>query len=95
MVFAYREFETWFIASAQALRGQCGLSQDFEVPKGGPESKRGAKEWLNKHMPDGYIETIHQKEFVRVFSLDEARVVPSFAKLERDVMSLITALLAL
>jgi hypothetical protein len=95
MVFAHREFETWFIASAQSLRGQFGLSEDFAIPKGGPESKRGAKEWLHQHMADGYVETVHQKELARLFSLAEARVVPSFAKLERDVIGLITTLLAL
>ena len=50
VVLAKREYEAWFIAAAESLGGQCGLSQDL-VADPNPESIRGAKEWLSRRMP--------------------------------------------
>ena len=43
VVLAKREFETWFLAAAESLRGQRGLGNDIHSPND-PEAIRGAKE---------------------------------------------------
>ena len=43
VVLAKREFEAWFLAAAESLRGKLGLPGNLESP-GDPEGIRGAKE---------------------------------------------------
>lgn len=59
VVLANPEFETWFLASAESLRGRQGLSPGLTAPAD-PEKVRGAKEWLRSHMTPNrrYAETI-------------------------------------
>jgi predicted GTPase len=47
-----------------------------------PESIRGAKEWLTRHMERGrsYSETLDQPSFAARFDLQAARALPSFSK---------------
>jgi hypothetical protein len=45
VVIAKREFESWFLAAAESLRGNRGLATDLNPPPD-PETIRGAKEWL-------------------------------------------------
>jgi hypothetical protein len=52
VVLAKREFEGWFLASAESLRGKRGLPDDLTSPPD-PESIRGAKEWMARHMIGG------------------------------------------
>lgn len=52
VVLAKREFEAWFLASAESLRGRRGLSETLEAPPD-PEVIQGAKEWLTSHMGPG------------------------------------------
>ena len=77
VVLAYREFETWFIAAARSLRGQCGLPDDLDPPQDA-EGIRNAKGWLGARMNVAYDPITHQIEFVRAFNLEEARSNRSF-----------------
>lgn len=72
VVLANREYEAWFIAAAESLRGKNGF-----VPKGAlpdAESIRGAKEWMGKQLPPGrkYSEVIDQEAFSAVMDLQQA-----------------------
>lgn len=94
VVLAKREFEAWFLASAESLRGRRGLASDLEAPSD-PEAIRGAKEWLTARMGPGqrYVETLDQPALAAVFDLERARRgAPSFDKLFRDVLGLAKAL---
>lgn len=77
VALAHREFETWFLAAAASLRGCAGLP-DCLTPPENPESIRGAKEWLGKHMPVPYDPIIHQARLTAHFDLHQARANPSF-----------------
>jgi hypothetical protein len=94
VVLAKREFEAWFIAAAESLKGLRGLSSSLQTPPD-PEGIRGAKEWLSRHMPANrrYSETRDQPAFTAVFDLDLARQrSDSFEKCFRDIVALLTAL---
>lgn len=95
VVLAHREYETWFIAAAESLRGCINLPSDLSNP-GHPEHIRGAKEWLSSHLPRHvrYSETVDQPELTRRFDLKAARRVDSFDKLYREVIKLLTVLRA-
>lgn len=87
VVIAYREYETWFLAAVDSLRGQCRISQDASPPPN-PESKRNAKGALEAFMPGGasYAETIHQKKLSAVFDMALAhKRNRSFRKLTKIV----------
>ena len=90
VILAKREFEAWFLAAAESLRGRRGLAGDLESPSE-PESVRGAKEWLTAHMTEGrrYVETLDQSALAAVFDLDRARQARSFDKFFRDVLGLL------
>lgn len=93
VTFAFREYETWFLAAARSLRGVAELPDHLETPKEA-ESIRDAKGWLDRHLPNGYRETVEQEILTHRFSLEEAATVSSFRKLRRDVESLISQLRA-
>jgi len=61
VVLVHREYEAWFLASAESLRGYHNLQEDLHPPES-PETIRDAKGWLSEHMPNGiiYKETSHQ-----------------------------------
>jgi hypothetical protein len=88
VVLAKREFEAWFLAAAESLRGKRGLSPSLKAPED-PESIRGAKEWLTAHMEPGrrYVETLDQPALAAIFDLELARRASSFDKLYREVAS--------
>lgn len=88
VALAYREYETWFLAAAQSLRGLRGLPADLDPPVP-VEGMRGAKEWLSRRMYEPYDPVTHQIEFTRAFDLDAARVVPSFERLFQRLSSLL------
>ena len=94
VVLAKSEFEAWFLAAAESLRGKGGLPADLEPPPD-PESIRGAKEWLSKRMPrgQGYSETEHQPAFTALFDLNAARRADSFDKCFRDIERVLRQLL--
>jgi len=90
VVFAKKEFEAWFLAAAESLRGKYGLPDNLETPAD-PEAIRGAKEWLSNKMPLGrsYAETTDQPAFTAVFDMDAARRADSFDKCYREVKNLL------
>lgn len=77
VALAHREYETWFLAAAESLRGCAGLPAQLNPPLN-PESIRGAKEWLGEHMPVRYDPIIHQAAMTTRFDLHQARANPSF-----------------
>ena len=93
VVLAKKEYEAWFIAAAESLCGECGLPQDL-VGDPNPESIRGAKEWLSKHMPQNrrYAETTDQAALTNVFDMHAARRADSFDKCYREIIRLLTVL---
>ncbi len=84
VVIAKNEYEAWFLAAAESLRGQRRLRQDIEPPID-PESIRGAKEWLQDRMVVGnrYSETVDQPAMTALFDLQMARRSPSFDRFYR------------
>jgi hypothetical protein len=92
VVLAKREFEAWFLASAESLQGVRGLPPDLQPPPD-PESIRDAKGWLSNRMPRGqsYKETEHQAALTAQFNLDSARQRSrSFDKCYREIVRLLT-----
>jgi hypothetical protein len=93
VVLAKKEYEAWFIAAAESLRGHCGLSEEL-VADSNPESVRGAKEWLSRRMPQNrrYAETTDQAALTAVFDMQAARQADSFDKCYREIVRLLTVL---
>ena len=93
VVLAKHEFEAWFLASAESLRGRRGLRNDLNSPDN-PEAIRGAKEWLRQQMQSGrtYRETRDQPALAALFDLEQARRADSFDKCYRDIVRLLDAL---
>jgi Domain of unknown function (DUF4276) len=93
VVLANREFETWFVASAESLAGNHGFPADLTAPDD-PERIRGAKEWLTSHKMDGhpYKPTVDQAPLASIFDMEQARSgSPSFDKFCREARSLLGA----
>ena len=96
VVVANREYEAWFLAAAESLRGHRGLPGDLQPPVA-PESVRGAKEWLSRNMrrEEPYGPTRHQASFSAQIDLSLARQNSrSFRKLDKEVRRLVEALQA-
>lgn len=90
VVLAHCEYEAWFLAAAQSLRGRRGLSTELSVPED-PEAIRGAKEWLRRNMLGSrtYSETVDQPAFTALFDIDAARTCRSFDRLCRVIQNLL------
>jgi hypothetical protein len=93
VVIAKQEFESWFLAAAESLRGSRGLSSILDAPSD-PESLHGAKEWLSAHMEGGrvYVETLDQPALAALFDFDIARRADSFGKFHREIVRLLSEL---
>jgi len=93
VVLAKREYEAWFLAAIESLRRAGKLVGHAEAP-GEPESVSDPKRCLSRLMPPGrsYRETVDQPAFSALMDLSEAQKCPSFAKLRRDVASLLDRL---
>jgi len=89
VVLAVREYEAWFLAAAESLRGRRGLPADLEPPLT-PEAFRDAKGWLGDRMLRGYSPTADQPALTDLFDLEQARRSPSFDKLVRELTRLLT-----
>lgn len=100
VVLAHREFEAFFLPCLSRMVGRKLVSPEgIERPgllpgsvfTGNPESLRGVKEWLSKHMPPGraYKPTLDQLALARLVDfrmLREANPgLPCFGSLERAV----------
>lgn len=84
VVLAKEEYESWFLASADSLRGCRGLPASFSAP-GNPESIRHPKEWLKQQMPESrYRETTDQPALTESIDFNLAKTrSDSFDKLMR------------
>ncbi len=93
VVLAKQEFESWFLAAAESLRGKRGLKDDINPPSS-PENIRGAKEWLSKQMENNrkYRETLDQPALAALFDIEQARRSDSFDKCYRDIAWLLEEL---
>ncbi|MCY4074068.1 MAG: DUF4276 family protein [Acidobacteria bacterium] len=94
VVLAHREYEAWFLASIESLRGFHGVTTNAQ-PHPDPEGPRGAKEQLRARMQPGaiYLPTVDQPAFSSEFSLAAAyRGCRSFRKLADSFASLIRAM---
>ena len=93
VVLAKCEFEAWFLAAAESLRGQRGLKNDIDSPDN-PEEIRGAKEWLRHRMQRSktYSARRDQPALVVLFDMEQARQADSFDKCYRDIVRLLEEL---
>lgn len=90
VILAKQEYEAWFLAAAESLRGKRGLPDDLPMPLD-PESIRDAKGWLSQQMPPGrsYAETADQAALTSLFDLEMARRSDSFDKCYRDIRKML------
>jgi hypothetical protein len=93
VVLAKNEFEAWFLAAAESLRGRRGLQNDIDPPND-PEAIRGAKGWLSQQMENSrtYRETRDQPALAALFDIEQARQADSFDKCYRDIVRLLDEL---
>ncbi len=87
VVLAKREYEAWFLAAAESIRGKRGLRGDLESPEN-PEAIRDAKGWLATRMgrARSYSETTDQPALTALFDLELATGrSPSLDKLVREL----------
>ena len=76
IVFAYREYEAWFLASMETIARDSGNSfRPDLVYQGDVETRRGVKEWLTHQMPlrQIYKPTLHQAGFTTLIDIDLAK----------------------
>ncbi|MHB1307787.1 MAG: DUF4276 family protein [Limisphaerales bacterium] len=94
VVVAYREYESWFLAALESLRGRHGIAQNATAP-GNSESPRNAKGALEEFMPPdrAYSETGDQPAMSAEFDLGLAhRRNRSFRKLVKAFGNLLSQL---
>jgi hypothetical protein len=94
IVCAKQEYEAWFLASVETIRGQRGISSAASF-EGLVEDVKGVKEWLTWQMPQGraYNETLDQAPLSQAIDLDLARQSSrSFRRLCHAVGELIQAM---
>ena len=92
VVIAKNEFEAWFLAAADSLRGKRGLKGDITSPNN-PEGISDAKRWLSQRMEDKtYRETTDQAALTAQFDFEQARQADSFDKCYREIVRLLEEL---
>ncbi len=94
IVCAKSEFETWFLASLDTIRGRAAISETARFT-GVIESLRGAKEWLSDQMPPDrtYKETVDQPSLTPFIDLSLAHLNSrSFRRLCHAVEQLLAAM---
>jgi hypothetical protein len=85
IVLPNREYEAWFLAAIESLRGTRGIRDDA-TPHPNPESPRGAAEELRRRMPKNrsYSKPVDQPALTKVFDMAEAhRRCRSFRRMVR------------
>ena len=92
-MIAKNEFEAWFLAAAESIRGQRGLRDNIHPPNN-PEAIKDAKGWLRDRMEDSrtYRETRDQPALTALFDIEQARQADSFDKCYRDIVRLLEEL---
>jgi hypothetical protein len=90
VVLAKCEYEAWFIAAIESLRGRRRISLTATAPPD-PEGIQGAKGWISRQMPAErpYDEIRDQPALTELFDLAAARSCRSFDKCFREVVGLI------
>ena len=94
VVLPHREYEAWFLAAIESLRGARGVRADA-TPHPDPEAPRGAKEQLETRMDAGksYLETTHQSAFSARFCMAAAHArCRSLRKLTKSFGDLLCAM---
>ena len=73
VVYAHREYESWFLASLNTIRGTHKIPKTASLTRD-VESVADPKKWLSDQMPHGmaYKETTHQSSFTSSMDLDIA-----------------------
>ena len=73
IVCAHREYESWFLASMDTIKGRRGIS-DTAALSHGAEDVQNPKQWLTDQMPRGqaYKETTHQAALTQHMDIDMA-----------------------
>lgn len=86
VVLANREYEAWFIASADSLDGHRGFTYNRSRRPPDPEIPRDCKGWMKSQMSGGaYRETTDQAAFTARMDLEQAHNLSrSFQKLCRE-----------
>lgn len=79
VVLANPEFEAWFLAALESLRGRRGIPDSAVAPEG-PESIRDAKGALRFQMGGAYSERVDQPALTAGFDLQQATTCRSFRK---------------
>ena len=80
------EYESWFIAAVDSLRGARSISTEADVPTD-PVSFRGAKEWLRSRMSGPYSPTANQPAFTARFDMTLARRRASACCIKPDYLT--------
>jgi hypothetical protein len=90
VVLIEKEYESLFLASYQSLEGRL---EDLELPEQ-IESVRGCKEWLNRHLKNGYAPIPYQAELTRQLSIDLLKAANhrSFRRLQHALEELYLAM---
>lgn len=88
LVVSDREFECWYIASAEALQGVRGLANTAACPAN-PDIIRDGKGWLASRMPNGYSETIDQAAFASKLDIAQAVRSRSFRKFLKEFLGVL------
>ena len=94
VVLPHREYEAWFLAAIESLRGVHGVRSDAPLHPD-PEAPRGAKEALEArmHRDKSYLERTHQPAFSAQFSMAAAHAqCRSFRKLTKSFGDLLCAM---
>ena len=94
VVLPHREYEAWFLAAIESLRGVHGVRSDARLHPD-PEAPRGAKEALEArmHSDKSYLERTHQPAFSAQFSMAAAHAqCRSFRKLTKSFANLLCAM---
>jgi hypothetical protein len=85
------EFETWFVAGADSLRGFNGFPEDLVKPTE-PEKKKLGKKWVKRNLAEKYIETRDQPRFVSKLDIAECYAASrSFKKLVDELQKRLPA----
>jgi Domain of unknown function (DUF4276) len=88
VALAVREFESWFLAAADSLRGSYGFPPNITRPTD-PEAIRDAKGHLKEcHSQRRYSETVDQVAIMRLIDLQMARSSRSFDRCFLRIASL-------
>ncbi|MDE0458763.1 MAG: DUF4276 family protein [Chromatiales bacterium] len=93
VVIAHREYEAWFLAGFDSLRGHKMLLGRAKTPRD-PERPRDAKGRFERMMrrDTSYVEQVDQPKFSALFDLQSARLRSrSFRKLTKSFGSLLQA----